>query len=140
MKKTIKEYNEMISKFFGVKEGDIIKIKRDSDFLEAKVVKGENGDALCLELIGQIFASKTYLSYLLDEEYEIVKKPTKLGEMKCGGKECQECPLRMLDCVLDKIGKITLYEMLDEVCDYRKIDKESNVYKAFKEMLNSEEF
>lgn len=137
MKKTTKEYNKMISKFFGLKEGDTIKIKKESDFLEAKVIKNGDNDALCLALMGQIFASRTYLSYLLDEEYEIVEKPTKLGEMRCTEKECQECPLRILDCLLDEIGKVTLYEMLDNVCEYRKISKDSDVYKAFKEMLDA---
>lgn len=140
MKKTRKEYNEMISNFFGIKEGDTIKIKQDYDFLEAKVIKGED-NKLYLEITGQTFSSTAHLTYfLLDEEYEIVPKPKKLGEKKCGVNGCDACPLRMLDCLIDRVGEINLYEMLDEVCDYRKISKESKVYKAFKEMLDSEKF
>ena len=106
----------------------------------AKVITNERGK-LVLELDGNIIFSQIQtLTFLLDVEYEIVPKPTKLGEMKCREKDCQECPLRMIDCLLNKAGEVTLYEMLDDVCKYRDISKESNIYKAFKEMLDSEKF
>ena len=136
MKKTTKEY----LKFLGLKVGDKIKIK-DQPNREYEIVSGTGNEFSLIRreshLLGAVMVNIS-LDYLLDKEYEIVEKPTKLGEMRCTEKECQECPLRMLDCLLDKIGKVTLYEMLDEVCEYREISKESNIYKAFKEMLDSE--
>ena len=138
MKKTTKEFLE----FLGLKVGDRFKIKDEPNREYEIVFETGNGFSLIrreLNLLGTVVIYTSW-EYLLDKEYEIVKKPTKLGDLKCGEKECQECPLRMLDCLLDKIGKVTLYEMLDEVCEYRDISKESNIYKAFKETLDSEKF
>ena len=136
MKKTNKDFLE----FLGLKVGDKIKIEDE-----------QNREYEIISKTGSIFSLKrresnpfetvfTYISldYLLDKEYKIVEKPKKLGEMKCGEKRCDSCPLRMLDCLINKVGDITLYEMLDEVCEYRKIDKENNLYKVFKEMLDSD--
>lgn len=136
MKKTTKEY----LKFLGLKVGDKIKIK-DQPNREYEIVSRTGNEFSLIRreshLLGAVMVNIS-LDYLLDKEYEIVQKPKKLGDKKCGGKECQECPLRMLDCVLDKFGTVTLYEMLDDVCKYREISKESNIYKAFKEMLDSD--
>ncbi len=138
MKKTTKEFLE----FLGLKIGDKIKIKDELNQEYEIVSETGNDFSLIRRDLHLLGTAITYISldYLVDREYEIVEKPKKLGYMRCTEKECQECPLRMLDCLLDKIGKVTLYEMLDEVCEYRNISKESNVYKAFKEMLDSEEF
>lgn len=135
MKKTTKEFLE----FLGLKVGDRFKIKDEPNREYEIVFETGNGFSLIrreLNLLGTVVIYTSW-EYLLDKEYEIVPKPTKLGEMRCTEKECQECPLRMLDCLLDEIGKVTLYEMLDNVCEYRKISKDSDVYKAFKEMLDA---
>lgn len=139
MKKTAKEYNELLANFFGLKEGDHVKIKDEKykwrDFI---VIKKETGQQkLYLKVGNSLLELTADLDYLLDIEYEIVQKPQKVGETLCDEQGCEKCPLRLLDCFLNK-GESTLYEMLDEVCECRNISKESNIYKAFKEMLDSD--
>lgn len=136
MKKTTKEYLE----FLGLKVGDKIKIK-DEPNREYEIVSETGNDFSLRRRDSHLFGvAITYISldYLLDKEYEIVSKPTKLGDFKCGEKRCDSCPLRMLDCLIEKGGDITLYEMLDETCKVKEVKKESKLYKVFKEMLDSD--
>ncbi len=82
------------------------------------------------------------LNYLVNIDFEILPKPKRVGDLKCGkiseNKECSKCPLRSICATLSTGRKTTLYEMLE----IYKLDKGSyldqEIYDLLKARLDRE--
>lgn len=73
--------------------------------------------------------------YLVDEDFEILPRPKRIGDLKCD-KECNTCPLRALESC-NMFGRLTLYELLEKVYnDWENKDQE--VYALLKARLDKE--
>ena len=65
------------------------------------------------------------LGYLLDQEYEILLRPKRVGDTICEYCECFECPLRCLPhCNQLDNAKETLFNILNGWNEYHTFDQE----------------
>ena len=71
---------------------------------------------------------------LFDKEYEILPKPKRVGDLKCGEKSCKTCPLRMIGCRnIATSTKNTLYQILEK---YSKEYQDQEIYDLLKSRLD----
>ena len=71
-------------------------------------------------------------------DFEILPRPKRVGELKCGELECQECPLRTIRCDKDDIDikDCSLYYILESVLVGAEFDQE--IYDLLKARLDKE--
>ena len=78
------------------------------------------------------------ISKALEELERLLPKPKKVGDLKCGGLECQECPLRTIRCDKDDVDieDCSLYYILESVLVGTEFDQE--IYHLLKKRLDKE--
>ena len=130
---TIKEKKLILIKALGLEIGDTIKFDGPT-----KYIVYEKDDDIILK-------SPTSNSYeisvfqLILNDWIKIEKPMKYGNVKCKDIDCENCPLCLFDCSPEEyLPNKSLYELLDYSFDYRKISKNSNIYKAYKEELDKD--
>lgn len=127
--------SEDLMKAMGLKIGDRVKIDLGYTF---EIV--QNGKIISLERLGEGYY--TDLEFLVDTDFEILPRPKRVGELKCGeireNKECYKCPLRSICATLPTGSKKTLYDMLETY----KLDKcsysDQEIYDLLKARLDKE--
>ena len=126
--------NEDLLKAMGLQVGDKIKVKGYSGIFE--VMNSHEG-------VLRIVENNTSLAgidWLLNEEYEILPRPKRIGDLACSDLECKNCPLKML-CRIAEVGyfsKCTLYEALDDLLknDVQPDYFDQEIYDLFKARLD----
>lgn len=100
--------SEDLMKAMGLQVGDNIKV---GYFIYKVVVKDEeiNERNIALEREDGNFL---YIKQLLDQEFEILPKPKRVGDLKCN-LECDNCPLIAVCAMYDTFEELTLYEILE---------------------------
>lgn len=92
--------SEDLMKAMGLQVGDTIKLNGKTHTFTAK----KDGTLIC----------KNVLKQLIDQEFEILPRPKRVGDLKCTDEiECKYCPLRMANCTRTKNS--TLYQILEEI-------------------------
>ena len=94
--------SEDLMKAMGLQVGDTIKLNGKTHTFTAK----KDGTLIC----------KNVLKQLIDQEFEILPRPKRVGDLKCKEFTCTTCPLRAIDCanIVTSVEK-TLYQILEEI-------------------------
>lgn len=73
---------------------------------------------------------------ILTSQYKIIKLPKKkhVGDLICSGVNCDDCPLKCIDCRFEYIN-VSLYEKLES---FRKIYNDKEIYDFLKKRLDKE--
>lgn len=130
----MKYTSEMLMKAMGLSVGDRVKI--DGRIYTINHLY----DLQCFDNIRQEakydIMNITYL--VRDEvEYEILPRPKRVGDMKCGSFECAKCHLRCLPhCNQMSNAKKTLFNILDGWNEYDTFDQE--IHDLLKARLDKE--
>lgn len=101
--------SEMLMKAMGLQVGDRVKV---DCFIYKVVIKDENINERNIALENEDGTFFLYIKRFVDQDYEILPKPKRVGDLKCNGK-CPLCP-----CIYvcnDKVNATdkTLYEVLE---------------------------
>lgn len=124
--------SEDLMKAMGLQVGDKIKIDLGYTF---EIV--QNGKIISLKRLGEDYY--TDLEFLVDTEFEILPRPKRVGDLKCGEiDDCSKCPIRTLPCC-NKVDckSRTLYKLLNMWNDeYTSFDQE--IYDLLKARLDKE--
>lgn len=128
--------SEDLMKAMGLQVGDKIKVFKDNtDTYKAGVYQLEvcvpNWYVL-VHIEDEDYRFK--LKWLVDLEYEILPKPKRVGELKCGGDYCNKCPLNF---VCKNTKKRVVGETLYEILEYFYID-DQEIYDLLKARLDKE--
>ena len=76
---------------------------------------------------------KNVLKQLIDQDYEILPKPKRVGDLKCEECICAECPLKYIRCENYFYDEVILYDILEGVNgDY----KDQELYNLLKSRLD----
>jgi hypothetical protein len=131
--------SEMLMKAMGLQVGDRVKVvicDNDDKNLIFVITKDEVcGGITLLETNDGFF---TDLEYLLDQDFEILPKPKRVGELKCLGYSCAKCPLRMINCT-DAYSEITPDSTLYEILEYQNEENpDQEIYDLLKARLDKE--
>jgi hypothetical protein len=88
-----------LMKAMGLAVGDTIKLNGKTHTFTAK----KDGTLIC----------KNVLKQLIDQDFEILPRPKRVGDLKCEELTCATCPLRAINCgnIATSVKK-TLYEIL----------------------------
>lgn len=87
--------SEDLIKAMGLSVGDKVKVTfKDDTIEEYEIIKYDNGNII---LHDDFHGYDDHIGYLLDQEIEILPRPKRVGDLKCGT-DCQKCPLRAINC------------------------------------------
>ena len=129
----MKYTSEMLMKAMGLNVGDTIKLNGKTHTFTAK----KDGALIC----------KNVLKQLIDQEFEVIPKPKRVGDLKCNN-ECfrnnGQCPIRAIcsHCNLMRSDK-TLYEFLEFYKDKKdkyanEVEFDQEIYDLLKARLDKE--
>lgn len=100
--------SEDLMKAMGLQVGDYIRIGTKE--LEKYTFSVDDEDGLMLVYEGYEYP----IGYLLDHDFEILPRPKRVGDLKCGELECMSCPLRILShCSKSRGREDALYKILN---------------------------
>lgn len=86
--------SEDLMKAMGLSIGDRVKVTfKDDTIEEYEIIKYDNGNII---LHDDFHGYDDHVGYLLDNEIEILPRPKRVGDMKCGSFECKDCPVRAI--------------------------------------------
>lgn len=116
--------SEDLMKAMGIKIGDTIKLNGKTHTFATK----KDGTLIC----------KNVLKQLIDQEFEIIPKPKRVGDLMCNDFViCRACPFNFLcEWGFSIDPAMTLLENLERIEDFEKDDKE--IYDLLKARLNKE--
>ena len=129
--------SEDLMKAMGLKVGDRVKVN-DKGLMATFEVTNNYG-LFRLDNVEIRNARTGYELYdIFGLDFEILPKPKKVGELKCGEFKCNECPLRTIRCGKDEtdIGDFSLYYILESVLLGVEFDQE--IYDLLKARLDKE--
>lgn len=111
----------------GLREEDVI-LCQDKEYIikENKLISKDEQDGIGLEIILGI-------DYLLDKDFEIIKKVRRIGELICKDIICRDCPLWIITCA-NKNNK-SLYDNLEYIF---KGSDDKELYDLLKSRLDKE--
>lgn len=120
--------SEDLMKAMGLQVGDRIRIndKPDNYFVELN----ECGIP-CVK--DEYTKNRFEMKYLIDRKIEILPRPKRVGDLKCGECGCNSCPIRAI-CV-DDLTDDTLYNKLELAHKYAK---DQEIYDLLKARLDKE--
>lgn len=132
--------SEDLMKSMGLAVGNKVKVKTYDNFeetFETYEVMQKAGDTY-LQSIDCGFIDS--FAYLIDQDFEILPRPKRVGDLKCDGK-CPLCPcIYVCNEEVNAVDK-TLYEVLEKgIATYTKIPKKLNgdIYNVIKARLDKE--
>lgn len=107
--------SEDLMNAMGLAVGDRVKV---GYFIYKVVIKDEeiNERNIALEREDGSFL---YIKQLLDQNYEILPRPKRVGDLKCGECNCKDCPLQYI-CPMTYTADYKLFEVLKECNVYDK--------------------
>ena len=119
--------SEDLAKAMGVKVGDIIKVNWPKGNKIYKITE-------YYDLRDQ---EDFYirLTEIINQDYEILPRKKKVGEQLCGKIGCADCPLHGINCVLESIEYLSLYERLKA---WHRKYKDDKLYNELKARLDKE--
>lgn len=127
--------SEDLMKAMGLQVGDRIKISvANNNFIYEIRLNAENKPYLLNE---QNLINCGDVHSLIDTDYEIIPRPKRVGDLKCGEygeHNCNSCPIRAI-CVSDEYNDDTLYEKLELSHKYAK---DQEIYDLLKARLDKE--
>ena len=125
--------SEDLMKAMGLSIGDKVKVTfKDDTIEEYEIIKYDNGNII---LHDDFHGYDDHVGYLLDNEIEILPRPKRVGDLKCGSFECAKCHLRCLPhCNQMSNAKKTLFNILDGWNEYNSFDQE--IYDLLKARLD----
>ena len=86
--------SEDLMKAMGLQIGDRVKVTfKDDTIEECEIIKYDNGNII---LHDDFHGYDDHVGYLLDNEIEILPRPKRIGDLKCGSFECKDCPVRAI--------------------------------------------
>lgn len=86
--------SEDLMKAMGLQIGDRVKVTfKDDTIEEYEIIKYDNGNII---LHDDFHGYDDHVGYLLDNEIEILPRPKRIGDLKCGSFECKDCPVRAI--------------------------------------------
>lgn len=113
--------SEMLMKAMGLAVGDKVIINGKTHTFTTK----KDGTLIC----------KNVLKQLIDQDFEIILKPKKVGDLKCGDFECNKCPLQFVCNLYDSpfSEDNSLYNILTKIDVY-----DQEIYDLLKARLDKE--
>ena len=126
--------SEDLMKAMGLAVGDRIKVS--NSILE---IVEDCGYIMCV-LIGYE-NSINRLEHLIDINYEILPRPKRVGDLKCGEQDkitCIDCPIKSICSLCDLGCRNTLYEFLEDYKNHHKESFDQEIYDLLKTRLDKE--
>lgn len=124
--------SEDLMKAMGLAVGDKVIINNNKK-PSYEVIKEQNIHKLKSISLGTIHP----LYYLINTTFEILPRPKRVGDLKCGEygeHNCASCPIRAI-CVSDEYNDETLYSKLELS---HKFAKDQEIYELLKARLDKE--
>lgn len=112
--------SEDLMKAMGLQVGDKVKYHNEV-FTIVEILNniGFKNDIVCYNI-----------DILLNKDFEILPRPKRVGDLKCGDLDCTYCPMKCLNC-LDYIDKPeTIYERLERWFEHYKDQEIYDLLKA----------
>ena len=117
----MKYTSEMLMKNMGIQVGDTVKLNGKTHTFTTK----KDGTLVC----------KNVLKQLIDQEFDIIPKPKKFGELECEDIACENCPLRSTcGWHVGYQGK-NLYKILDY--ELKIVHEDLEIYNILKARLDN---
>ena len=123
--------SEDLMKVMGLQVGDEVEIIFPAHTETYIVCKDSSGCIILHEIDCDL---EEDLGYLLDQEYEILLRPKRVGDLKCKGDYCNKCPLNF---VCKNTKKIVVGETLYEILEYFYI-ADQEIHDLLKSRLDKE--
>lgn len=140
----MKKTNKDLLKWLKLKVGDVIRVSNDEGkCVLYKVTRSiYNHDVVCIKIFSatndaiDFIYNYSDLATLIGFDYE--KVDNFIGDRRCDEYEqCKSCPLYGLSCQFSQNSDVTLYEILDGLVKAGCFDKNSAVYKHYKDRLDA---
>ena len=129
--------SEDLMKAMGLAVGDRIKVKTYDNFeevFETYEVMQKAGDTY-LQSIDCGFIDS--FAYLIDQDFEILPRPKRVGDLKCEELDCRNCPIRVI-CLEDRHISNSLYFNLELYNNDQCINFDQEIYDILKKRLDKE--
>ena len=126
---------EDLMKAMGLQVGDRIKVTfKDDTIEEYEIIKYDNGNIV---LHDDFHGYDDHVGYLLDNEFEILPRPKRVGDNVCNLK-CKDCPLRSLNyCAVESLEGLSFFNIL-EIWNNEEWCFDQEIYDLLKSRLNCE--
>lgn len=131
--------SEDLMKAMGLQVGDRVKVvicDNDDKNTIFEITKNETCGGLTLVDINEGFF--TDLEFLLDQDFEILPRPKRVGDLKCSDDDtlnCSKCPLFVLCHASRMYDNKRLYDVLD---NWFKSSNDQEIYDLLKARLDKE--
>ena len=125
--------SEDLMKAIGLNVGDRIKLNGRYYTIEINALS-------CLPVYAN--DTKYYnLIGLVDKDFEILPRPKRVGDLKCGEQDkitCIDCPIKSICSLCDLGCRNTLYEFLEDYKNHHKESFDQEIYDLLKARLDKE--
>ena len=125
--------SEDLMKAMGLKVGDKIKVTYPYNVYITYELKYSKFSGLVLENDTDI----ELLSNIVNDEYEILPRPKRVGDLKCGDCDCRTCPIRII-CLEESHISNSLYFNLELYKKDQRNNFDQEIYDLLKARLDKE--
>lgn len=127
--------SEDLMKAMGLSVGDRVKVTfKDDTIEEYEIIKYDNGNII---LHDDFHGYDDHIGYLLDHEIEILPRPKRVGDLKCGETNCKSCPIRII-CSEERSVTNSLYFNLELYKKDQRVNYDQEIHDLLKARLDKE--